>query len=699
MFTLSRGGTMEERDKKLMLGEVLLREGLMTEKQLQRALTEQSRRESYLPLGEMCVHLKLVSKADLQKTLRKHRGHIFMGDLLVNLGLLSQEDLLQILEFQQIESKPLGRLLIEHGMITEANLLNALSMQLGIPRLVPSPGIVQPSVLKGVSKAFLLKHDCLPVSRDGDVVTVIMSDPLSQETLQSLEKIFRCRIEPAVASSEEIQKGIKMIFDDLKLADRPTEARVVKQEQRRMVIDDASALARSDDNTVEVANYLITEAINENVTDIHIEPTENCLHVRFRIDGILHHKTDLPVSVAIPLTSRFKALSGLDISDTRRHQDGRLGARVGNKTFDFRISTYPAIFGESMVIRILRNQSSIMELEMLGFSPTQLELFKTLLAVPTGVTLVTGPTGNGKTTTLYASLLHLKNQNKKILTVEDPVEYTMDGIIQGQVNEKTGLTYDTFVKSMLRQDPDVIMVGEMRDNASARAVVESCVSGHKVLTSCHTEEASGALLRMYSAGIETFMISSTVMAVFSQRLLRTLCPHCKAAYTPGQDILSAFRSISPITTEDLRLLRPAGLPGVRQHRLQRPHRALRDADGEQRDPGRHHEPGADVQDPLDRPQELRPALAAGRRLLQGDPRDHLARGGAADPFLQRRGCGPAVHLGSGGLAQRGRQPRLPRLGALHQRLAFHRCRTGSRGGTVDPDGASGSIYSTQGASR
>jgi len=690
---------MEERVKKMMLGQVLVQEGLVTEKQLQRVLTEQSRRESYLPLGEMCVHLKLVSKADLQKILRKHRGHIFMGDLLVNLGLLSQEDLLQILEFQQIESKPLGRLLIEHGMITEANLLNALSMQLGIPRLVPSPGIVQPSVLKGVSKAFLLKHDCLPVSRDGDAVTVIMSDPLSQETLQSLEKIFRCRIEPAVASSEEIQKGIKMIFDDLKLADRPTEARVVKQEQRRMVIDDAAALARSDDNTVEVANYLITEAINENVTDIHVEPTENCLHVRFRIDGILHHKTDLPVSVAIPLTSRFKALSGLDISDTRRHQDGRLGARVGNKTFDFRISTYPAIFGESMVIRILRNQSSIMELEMLGFSPTQLELFKTLLAVPTGVTLVTGPTGNGKTTTLYASLLHLKNQNKKILTVEDPIEYTMDGVIQGQVNEKTGLTYDTFVKSMLRQDPDVIMVGEMRDNASARAVVESCVSGHKVLTSCHTEEASGALLRMYSAGIETFMISSTVMAVFSQRLLRTLCPHCKTAYTPGQDILSAFRSISPITTEDYAFFAPQGCLEC-DNTGYSGRTALSETlmvNNEIRDAIMNRVPTSKIRSIARRNSGLLSLQEDGfYKATRGiTSLEEVLRilscndGDAALPFTAEQ----VVSLSEAG--SRAYLASARSTSGSHATGSGH----GSRGGTAGPEGVSGAIYSTQGPSR
>jgi type IV pilus assembly protein PilB len=550
--------SMDKVDRKLMLGEVLVREGLVTEKQLQRALAEQVRKERYLPLGEMCVHLKFLGKADLQKVLRKHRSHIFIGDLLVNLGLLGQEDLMQVLEFQQVDGKRIGRLLIEHGLITEVNLMNALSMQLGIPKLTPSPGIVQPSVLKGISKAFLVKHNCLPVHQDGDSVTVIMSDPLSDETLQSLEKIFRCRIEPAVASSEEIQKGIRMIYDDLKLADRPGEAKVVKLEQRRLVIDETAMLARSDDNTIEVTNFIVTEAIKDGATDIHIEPTENCLHVRFRVDGILRHKTDLPLAMAIPLTSRFKALSGLDIADTRRHQDGRLGAVVGSKTYDFRISTYPAIFGESLVIRVLRNQSAIMELEMLGFSPTQLELYKQLLAVPTGVTLVTGPTGNGKTTTLYASLLHLRSQDKKILTVEEPVECTMDGVIQGQVSEKTGLTYDTFVRSMLRQDPDVIMIGEMRDTASARAVVESCVAGHKVLTSCHTEEASGALLRMHSAGIETFMISSTVMAVFSQRLLRTLCPHCKAACTPGQDVLSAFRSIAPLAAADYEFYAPQG---------------------------------------------------------------------------------------------------------------------------------------------
>lgn len=551
---------MEAREKKLMLGQVLVEEGLVTEKQLQRALAQQARKEPYLPLGEMCVHLKLMSKADLRRTLRKHRSHIFIGDLLVNLGLLDPEDLMQILEVQQVDGKRIGRLLIEHGMITETNLLNALSLQLGIPRLVPSPGILQPSVLKGVSKAFLLRHDCLPVSRDGDAVTVIMSDPLCPETLHSLEKIFRCRIEPAIAASDEIQKGIKTIFDDLKLADRHTATRVVRQGRRRLVIDDAGTLARSDDNTVEVANYIVAEAINANATDIHIEPTENCLHVRFRVDGLLYHKTDLPVSAAVPLTSRFKALSGLDIAETRRHQDGRLGARVNNKTYDFRISTYPAIFGESLVIRILRPQSSTLEMGLLGFSPTQLDIFKRFLSVPSGVTLVTGPTGSGKTTTLYAALVYLRGRDKKLLTMEDPVEYTLDGVIQGQINNRAGLTYDTFVRSMLRQDPDVVMVGEMRDTLSAKAVVECCMAGHKVLTSCHTDECTGALLRMYNVGIETFMISSTVMSVVSQRLVRTLCPHCKVACTPGPEILGAFRSITPMHAGRYAFFAPQGCP-------------------------------------------------------------------------------------------------------------------------------------------
>lgn len=354
-----------------------------------------------------------------------------------------------------------------------------------------------------------------------------MSDPLSDENIRAMENIFKCRIEPAVASSDDIQKGIKMVYDDLRLVSGQVEDKSSKSPYKNLIIKDTSTSDRPEDSIVDVVNFIISDAIIEGATDIHIEPRENMLRVRCRIDGVLQHKTDLPLFMASTLASRIKALRGLDISDRRRHQDGMLGAKVMNKSFDLRVSTYAAITGACLSIRVLPNQSSLMELEMIGFSPANLRLFKKMIDIPSGIILVTGPSGSGKTTTLYAAMMYLNNMQRKIISVEDPIEYTIDGVVQGQISEKTGLSYSTFVKSMLRQDPDVLMVGEIRDKASAEAVIETALTGHKVLTSFHTEDTTGALLRMFDIGIETFLISSTIMSVMSQRLIRTLCPFCK----------------------------------------------------------------------------------------------------------------------------------------------------------------------------
>ncbi len=541
---------MEEKSKKLKIGEVLVKDGYITSKQLQEALAEQLKGDVYCPLGEICIKLRFISKIELQQLLKKYKKRIYLGELLVNMGLLTGEEISQALEVQKIEGKKLGKILLENGFITEASLINSLSTQLGIPKIVPTAGLIDPSVLKGISKAFLQKNECLPIFRDGDTVTVIMADPLSEENIHAMENIFKCRIEPAVASSDDIQKGIKLIYDDLRMVAGAAEEKMTRGHfKSHLVITDAVSPGRSDDNIVEVANFVISNAILEGATDIHIEPMENMLRVRYRIDGVLQHKTDLPLFMAQTLISRIKALCGLDIADRRRHQDGRLGARVKNRSFDLRVSTYASITGESVSIRVLPNQSNLMELEMLGLSPANLRLFKKMLEVPSGVIMVTGPSGSGKTTTLYASLMHLNSLSRKIITVEDPVEYTINGVIQGQITEKTGLSYSNFVKSMLRQDPDVIMVGEIRDKDSAEAVIETALTGHKVLTSFHTDDTTGALLRMFEIGIETFLISSTVVSVMAQRLVRTLCPFCKSAYVPGDDILSSFGSIKPLNFE------------------------------------------------------------------------------------------------------------------------------------------------------
>ncbi len=547
-------GTEQQR-----IGAILVQEGYITESQLQEAVARQRRRTVYKPLGEVCVDMRFIAKGQLQEVLKKHRKRLQLGGLLVNMGLIHPDDLEQALALQKIEGKRLGALLVERGNIDEATLVATLSTQLGIPKIIPTPGVVDPAVLRGISKSFLLKHECLPIQRNGDVVTIIMSDPLTEDTVRSLEGVFKARIDPAIATSDEIRKGIKMVFDDLKMVDAACD-KVGKGLHRNLVIVDAQAPEGIEQNIVDLANFLISSAIQERATDIHIEPMENMLRVRFRVDGLLRHKTDLPLALGSTLVSRIKALCGLDIDDRRRHQDGRLGANVQNRRYDLRISTYASINGEALSMRLLPSQGSLMELELLGFGPANLQLFRQLLEIPSGVIMVTGPSGSGKTTTLYASLRHLNSMHRKIVTVEDPVEYRVDGVVQGQISEKTGLVYTNFIRSMLRQDPDVLMVGEIRDRPSAEAVVETALTGHKVLTTFHTDDTVGALLRMFQIGVETFLISSTVMSVVSQRLVRALCPACKQPHQPSDEVLAAFATVRPIVTDNYEFFAPAGCP-------------------------------------------------------------------------------------------------------------------------------------------
>lgn len=550
---------MKESSEKLRIGEILIQEGYLTEEQLQEAIARQRRKTIYKPLGEVCIELRYLTKADLQGILKKYQKRLYLGELLVNMGLIHPEDIDQALDVQKIEGKKLGTILIDRGYLNEATLVSTLSTQLGIPKILPSPGIVDPTVLKGISKAFLLKNVCLPIQRDGDIITIIMSDPLSEETIRGLENVFKCRVEPAIATADEIKKGIKLVFDDLKMVDAAVEKeKSFKNVFKNLIIGDTHALDAVEQNIVELANFLISNAIQDRATDIHIEPLENMLRVRYRVDGLLQHKTDLPFHLGATLVSRIKALCGLDIDDRRHHQDGRLGAQVLNKRYDLRVSTFASINGEALSLRLLPSQSNLMDLDMLGFSPANLALMKQLLNIPSGILMVTGPSGSGKTTTLYGSLRLLNSMDRKIVTVEEPVEYRMDGVIQGQISEKSGLLYTNFIKSMLRQDPDVLMVGEIRDKASAEAVVETALTGHKVLTTFHTDDTVGALLRMFQIGVETFLISSTVMTVLSQRLVRLLCPACKQPYRPTDEVLTAFPSVRPIDLDAITFYAPTG---------------------------------------------------------------------------------------------------------------------------------------------
>jgi len=515
------------------LGELLVKEGLITSEQLEEAVAVQKKQQIYMPLGEICVDLKFITRDQLRKTLGTHQNRIALGDLLTNLGLVTPEQVREALKEQKVTRKKIGQILVEKGYLTDNALISALNMQLGVPKISPHPSLIDKSLLKGVNETFLRKNEALPAFKQGRELTVLMADPLNQAAIADLEKFFGCKIQPAIASAEEIQNAITQCF-------RVDPTGGAADAQKDLVIGQTNVSAESGDTAVGIVNYIISDGYKERASDIHIEAQEKGLRVRYRIDGVLYHKTDLPLFLAPSVISRIKVLCGLDIAERRRHQDGRIEAKVMDKEVDLRVSTYVAVYGESIVIRILKRETTLIELDALGFNPANRVKYAELLDEPAGIMLVTGPTGSGKTTTLYASLNYLNNMFRKIITVEDPVEYTLDGIVQGHLDPKLDLTYADFLKSMMRQDPDVLMVGEIRDRVGAEAVIQASLTGHKVLSTFHTEDTTGALLRLIDIGIDPFLISSTVVAVLSQRLVRVLCPNCRQPFTPRKEVLASF---------------------------------------------------------------------------------------------------------------------------------------------------------------
>jgi type IV pilus assembly protein PilB len=535
------------------IGDLLVKDGLITAEQLQEALAVQKKQQLYMPLGEVCVDLNFISRAQLKKTLSVHQKRISIGELLSNLGLVTPEQVQQCLAEQKSSGKKLGQVLVEKGFLNEKALISALNMQLGVPKITPHPSLIDKSLLKGVNEAFLRKNEALPAFKQGNELTVLMSDPLNENAIRDLEKFFACKIQPAIASAEEIQNAITQCYR----ADPGTASGSMREPQKDLIIGQTDLSAETGDTTIGIVNYIISDAFKERASDIHIESQEKGLRVRFRIDGVLYHKTDLPLFMAPSVISRIKVLCGLDIAERRRHQDGRIEAKVMDKEVDLRVSTYAAVYGESVVIRILQRQTTLIELDTLGFNPANRATYKELLEHPSGILLVTGPTGSGKTTTLYASLNYLNNSFRKIITVEDPVEYTLDGIVQGHLDPKLGLSYVDFLKSMMRQDPDVLMVGEIREQAGAEAVIQAALTGHKVLSTFHTDDTAGALIRLMDIGIDPYLISSTVAAVLTQRLVRVLCQNCRQPFMPRQELLASFL-VEPRGVEAYTFYQPKG---------------------------------------------------------------------------------------------------------------------------------------------
>ena len=534
-----------QRTKMFRIGEILLKEEIITKKQLAYMLHLQKKRSDWKPLGELAIELGYIWRNDFKKLLRQYKQHLRIGELFIELGLIGEEQLAEALKKQKESRKRLGEILIDMGLIKNTDIVKALSMQLGIPRIEPNLSLCDVETLfSRVNERFLRKHHLFPAFRQGDIVTVIMSDPLDETTLQSLEKVYNCQVEAAIATRDAIDHALSEHYSRHTL-DPPEEMQIdfesdVGRAIKSLVIGEVNSTEDSD-RIVNIVNYIISNAIKESASDIHIEPQEKKIQIRYRIDGILQHKTDLPRAFAPAIASRVKVICGLDIAEKRKHQDGRIEAKVMGHDVDLRVSTYVSVYGETIVIRVLNRNSTYVELNHIGMTPALREQFEEILNYPSGVVLVTGPTGSGKSTTLYASLNYLNDMDRKIITVEDPVEYTIEGVIHGRVNPKIDLSYVEFIKSMMRQDPDILMIGEIRERESAEATIQAALTGHKVFSTFHTEDTTGALVRLIDMGIDPFLVSSTVVAILAQRLLRRVCTFCKARYDYESSLIDTFQ--------------------------------------------------------------------------------------------------------------------------------------------------------------
>jgi type IV pilus assembly protein PilB len=495
---------------------LLLMEKYLTDEQLTYARRVQSKLLSAKTLLDIIQELGYVTNEQIREVLRKNRVQIRIGALLRELGHISEADLTMALNLQKEsrEKKKLGDILIEGGFIEERRFTEILSYQLGFPLIEVELKKIDRGTLSENSLRYCKEHDLIPVGRENGNSIVAFADPLDNQGRQIAAGIFGREFIPAIATKKSIRETIAAF------------------ERNR----GRSGTEVADENTViGILNGIIEDAIREKASDIHIEPMKDRLRVRFRMDGVLMHNRDLPMEIAPALSSRIKVLARANITEKRRHQDGRIlfESRDSGHALDMRVSFYITIHGEKIVLRLLNRKGELLDIKELGMSPRMLERFcLDAIDVPNGVMIVTGPTGSGKTTTLYSCVNYLNDMQSSIITAEDPVEYVIDGISQCSINPKIGLTFEETLRHIVRQDPDVIVLGEIRDAFSAETAIQAALTGHKVLTTFHTEDSIGGLVRLLNMNIEAFLISSTVVCVVAQRLLRHVCPACAEPYVP-----------------------------------------------------------------------------------------------------------------------------------------------------------------------
>lgn len=484
-----------------------------------------------------------------------------LGDALIQAGLLTPKQLSGALEIQRTVGQRLGQVLVQQGLVQDLDVARAVADQLGLPFLPESDLRLDPSVARLVPEVVARRLLALPIREEQGKLLVGMVDPYNVFALDEIRALVGRPVQPAVLTERALESALRSLYALDEISAVPREARESgdaaspsEAEPGAFVLQDQAA----DAPAVKLVNGILQRALDERASDVHWEPLEDGTRVRFRVDGVLHEVAAPPRTLHAAVVSRLKVMAQLDIAERRLPQDGRFQVRQGIRDIDCRVSTLPTVHGEKVAIRLLDRSQGLLQLEQIGFRPETLAAYRGLIRRPYGLVLVTGPTGSGKTTTLMATLAQLNAPEQNIITVEDPVEYHLSGVNQVQVNPRAGLTFATGLRSILRQDPNIIMVGEIRDRDTAEIAVRAALTGHLVFSTLHTNDAAGAVTRLADMGVEPFLLASAVSGVLAQRLARRLCPQCREPYTmePG----SPARAGAPLPDGPVRLYRARGCP-------------------------------------------------------------------------------------------------------------------------------------------
>ncbi len=464
-----------------------------------------------------------------------------LGELLIEHGLLTNDQLQQGLDEQKRSKLPLGQVLLAAGLVDEKALAGVLSLHFNVPLIDFGRARVEKEALALIPESYAREHSILPVRLQKDELEVATIDPGDLALLAELRVLTRKRIMPLIGVRSDIDRAIGQFYKLQGGVDR--HVRSFEENRQPGKARPSLAEVKQDAPVVQIVDLIIAQGAEERASDIHIEPQRDHLRIRFRIDGVLHDATRLPATLAAPVASRVKLLANLDIVDRHRSQDGQIQTTVEGRPLDIRVGTIETIWGEKLVLRLLERSRSILGVNTLGFSPGPFATFMELIRSPYGMILVTGPTGSGKTTTLYAAVSELDRTERNVMTIEDPVEYTFENVNQIQINRLAGITFANGLRAILRQDPDAILVGEIRDKETAEISVQSAMTGHLVLSSLHATDAVGAIYRFVEMGIEPFMVTSAVIGVQAQRLVRRICDRCITPYTPVDEDLAFYRAI------------------------------------------------------------------------------------------------------------------------------------------------------------